>query len=209
MSMYPIPAGTTALLPPRAWILPSSGLTVFYGHPKTPRLFHYFLPRLIAAGKEVLCLDGANRFDPLLVARFARQRGKTLAEFNKHLRVERAFTCFQLTELLARAPRVLRDFPASALMVTGLPDLYFDEGVRECDAAASFWEALESLRALKSLALTVGVFSDASSFQTSRRLLFQRLTAQADQVWKFTEQADHRLTLVNERLRPQLMRAFS
>src|SRR5882672_1398334 len=68
--------GATALATPvvlplpqtqrRPWVLPPSGLAVFYGRPETPRLFHYFLPRLLAEGKQVLCLDGANRFDPLL-----------------------------------------------------------------------------------------------------------------------------------------------
>src|SRR6202035_4289963 len=81
----------------RPWVLPPSGLAVFYGRPETPRLFHYFLPRLLAEGKQVLCLDGANRFDPLLIARLARQRGREVAEFNRRIRVARAFTCFQLT----------------------------------------------------------------------------------------------------------------
>ena len=47
----------------KPWALPPDGLAVFYGRPETPRLFHYFLPRLLAEGKRVLCLDGANRFD--------------------------------------------------------------------------------------------------------------------------------------------------
>src|SRR5882762_9982037 len=66
----------TRLPTKRPWVLPPSGLAVFYGRPETPRLFHYFLPRLLAEGKQVLCLDGANRFDPLLIARLARQRGR-------------------------------------------------------------------------------------------------------------------------------------
>ena len=80
MASDPISVAMTArvALPPpqrKPWELPPSGLAVFYGRPETPRLFHYFLPRLLAEGKQVLCLDGANRFDPLLIARLARQRG--------------------------------------------------------------------------------------------------------------------------------------
>jgi FMN phosphatase YigB (HAD superfamily) len=198
MASYPIPSGTAAA-PPKPWILPESGLTVFHGHPETPRLFHYFLPRLTGEGKQVLCLDGANRFDPLLIARLARQRGKEPSEFNRHIRVGRAFTCFQLSELLARVPRFLQGSAANVLMVTGLPDLYFDEDVRERDAVASFTEALESLRALRSSLLAVGIFSNASSLQTPRRLLFQMLIAQADQVWTFTEQEGGRLALLAEK----------
>jgi hypothetical protein len=186
------------------WALPEQGLAVFHGHPDVPRLFHYFLPRLIAQGRPALCLDGANRFDPLLIARFARERGVEAAVFNERIRVARAFTCFQLTELLVRAPRWLEKFPARAVVVTALPDLYFDEDVREREAAASFQRALEALRALqRQRALAIAVFCDAGSFQTPRKRFFAQLLARADQVSRFVlEEGDH-LALVGEKvLRP-------
>ena len=183
--------------PPKLWALSELGLSVFHGHPETPRLFHYFLPGLVAQGKRVLCLDGANRFDPLLIASFAR-RTKSLP-FHQQLRVARAFTCFQLTELLVRAPRLLRDFSAEALIVTALPDLYFDEDVREDEAAASFRQALAALRVLEPLRLTVAVFSGAESFHTSRGKFFQQLKAQANHVWKFAENEEGKLSLNSEK----------
>ena len=166
----------------KPWTLPASGLAVFYGRPETPRLFHYFLPRLLSEGKQVLCLDGANRFDPLLIARLARQRGREVAEFNRRIRVARAFTCFQLTELLVRVPRLLDKFAAAALVVTALPDRYFDEDVRESDAGVAFRHALDALRPLP---LGVAVFSDATSFETPRRAMFRQLAAQATELWRF------------------------
>jgi hypothetical protein len=166
---HTVPLQAAPLPIARPWALPPRGLAVFYGRPETPRLFHYFLPRLLAEGKQVLCLDGANRFDPLLIARLARQRGIAAAEFNRSIRVARAFTCFQLTELLARVPRLLEKFAADALVVTALPDLYFDEDVRERDACVAFRHALDALRALDLLPLGVAVFSDATSFEAPRR----------------------------------------
>ena len=211
------------------WMLPQAALAVFYGSPRaftasgrpeTPRLFHYFLPRLMAEGKRVLCLDGANRFDPLLLARLARQRGVAAAEYNQRIRVARAFTCFQLTELLVRAPRWLENFPADAIIVTALPDLYFDEDVREREAWVAFRRALEALRALArggasgSLAQGlpagagkppgVAVFSDATSFQSPRRAMFAQLAAQAAQVWRFAlDDATGALRLLNENSAPR------
>jgi hypothetical protein len=187
-----------------AWILPANRLTVVYGAPNTARLAHYFLPRVLSAGKQVLFLDGANRFDPLLIARFARHRGLAPAEFNRRIRVARAFTCFQLTELLLRAPKFWRTFPADLLIVTALPDLYFDEDVRERQAATAFERALEGLRQLMPRQLDVGVFSDAASFNTPRRKFFQQLTAQADSVLKIETQADHRLTMRSVKEGPRL-----
>src|SRR5260370_14889326 len=108
-----IAASVALPLPQRKpWVLPPSGLAVFYGRPETPRLVHYFLTRLLAGGKQVLCLDGANRFDPLLIARLARQRGREVAEVNRRIRLARAFTWFQLTELLVRVPRFVPPFAA-------------------------------------------------------------------------------------------------
>ena len=204
--------GVTAIAAPLAlplptkqpWTLPPLGLAVFYGRPETPRLFHYFLPRLLAEGKQVLCLDGANRFDPLLIARLARQRGREAAEFNRRIRVARAFTCFQLTELLVRAPRFLKNFAADALVVTALPDLYFDEDVRERDAWVAFGHALEALRALRPLPVGVAVFSDATSFETPRRAMFGRLAAQSTALWRFVLDGEgSKLRLVGENPSPR------
>ncbi len=41
----------------KPWALPPSGLAVFYGRPETPRLFHYFLPRLLG-GREAGAVPG-------------------------------------------------------------------------------------------------------------------------------------------------------
>ncbi|MGH9680268.1 MAG: hypothetical protein ACRD4Y_09975, partial [Candidatus Acidiferrales bacterium] len=168
--------------------------------PETPRLFHYFLPRLLAEGKRVLCLDGANRFDPLLVARLARQRGIAPGEFNRSIRVARAFTCFQLTELLVRVPRFIETFAADVVVVTALPDLYFDEDVRERDAGVAFGHAMDALRALRPLPLGVAVFSDATSCDTPRRAMFTQLVAQANALWRFALDAESgKLRLIGER----------
>jgi hypothetical protein len=148
--MPPIPV--LASVPAARWELPTKGLSVFYGLPEASRLFHYFLPHAILQGRQVLCLDGANRFDPLLLARFARERQRDPSEFDRRIRIARAFTCFQLTELLVRLPRLLQTFPAQIAIVTALPDLYFDEDVREREAICSFQRALQSLQAARAFA---------------------------------------------------------
>jgi hypothetical protein len=181
---------------------------VFYGRPETPRLFHYFLPRLLGEGKRLLCLDGANRFDPLLIARLARQRGIETAEFNRAIRVARAFTCFQMTELLVRVPRFIEKFAADALIVTALPDLYLDEDVRDRDAAVTFRHALDALQALAPLPLGVAVFSEGASFGTPRQpgaagprsAMFTQLAAQATELWRFALDGENdKLRLISEK----------
>jgi hypothetical protein len=125
--------------------LPSRGLAVFHGEHNAPRLSHYFMPRLALEGKRILFLDGANCADPRLMARLGERRGMPFAQFNQQIMMARAFTCFQLTELISRVPQFLAQFPAQVVMITAFPELYFDEDVRQADASAAFQQALGHL----------------------------------------------------------------
>ena len=90
-------------------------------------------------------------------------------------------------------------------MITALPDLYFDEDVREPEAQAAFERALEALQHPALRQLSVAVFSDAASIQTTRRTFFQRLVAQADQVVRVAAQPDTTLAFTCEKAKPQLL----
>ena len=189
---------------PNPWVLPARALTVFYGCPEMPRLSHYFLPRLLFAKKQILYLDGANQISPLLLARFARERGLDSSSVNSLIRVARAFTCFQLTELVRRVPKTLEKCPADVLIVTALPDLYFDEDVQDRPARASFEHALEGLQQLAPIQLPIAVFSDATSFKTRRHDFFKKLRNQADHIVKVESDSESSLSFTREKDTPLL-----
>lgn len=189
---------------PNPWILPDRAFTVLYGYPEMPRLSHYFLPRILLHQKRVLYLDGANQISPLLIARFARGRGLEPSTFNNLIRIARAFTCFQLTELIRRVPKVLATFSADVLIVTALPDLYFDEDVQDRPARASFEHALEGLHQLAPLPLSIAVFSDATSFKTRRHDFFMKLRNQADHILKVDSGPESYLSFTREKNTPLL-----
>jgi hypothetical protein len=183
--------------------LPPQGLAVFHGAGNTARLSHYFLPRLLLQGKQILMLDGANCADPRLLERLARQRSVPFEQFNRQMEIARAFTCFQLTELIARVPRLLADFPAQVLLVTAFPELYYDEDVRDWNARVAFEQALANLRcwSRRGEPLAVAVFSSATTFTPSpaRKRLFEKTCAAAAEVWKFSLGEDNRLELTYAR----------
>ncbi len=199
----------------KPWTLPSQGLALFHGEGDTARLSHYFLPRLLIEGKRVLFLDGANSADPRLLERLARERRVPFEQFSRRIQIARAFTCFQLTELVARVPRFLADFPAEVLIVTAFPDLYFDEDIRDWDARVAFEQALADLRrwavprvpfaaradlkvGATSRALAVVAFSSASTFSPppARRRFFERVSAAAAEVWEFSLNESHGVELL-------------
>src|ERR1700747_582938 len=188
----------------RPWVLPNRALTLYYGCPAMPRLSHYFLPPLLFSKKQILYLDGANQISPLLLAHFARERGVDPSSMNSLIRVARAFTCFQLTELVRRVPKTLERFSADVLIVTALPDLYFDEDVRDREARASFEHAFEGPRNVAPLSLSIAVFSNATSFKTTRRDFFQRLRTQADHVVKVEPTPENKLSFTREKNTPLL-----
>jgi hypothetical protein len=204
MSLHIASTHTEQHADPNPWVLPDRTCTVFYGCPEMPRLSHYFLPRILLNQGRVLYLDGANQISPLLIARFARERGLDPSAFNPLIRVSRAFTCFQLTELIRLVPKFLGAFAADVLVVTALPDLFFDEDVRDREARASFEHALEGLQEIAMLPISIAVFSDATSFKTRRRDFFQKLCKQASQVLKVKARFDSELSFTCEKTAPLL-----
>jgi len=157
------------------------------------------------ARHQILYLDGANQINPLQIAHFARRCQLEPSSFNSLIRVSRAFTCFQLTELIRRAPKFLEKFPAQVVMITALPDLYFDEDVKEPEARAAFERALEALQHPALRQLSVVVFSDVASIPTNRKTFFQRLVAQADRVVRVAAQPDTTFAFTCEKAKPQLL----
>jgi hypothetical protein len=208
------------------WTLPPQGLAVFHGAGNVARLSHYFLPRLLMEGKRVLFLDGANSADPRLLERFARERHVPFERFNRGIQIARAFTCFQLTELIARVPKFLADFPAEVVIVTAFPDLYFDEDVRDWNARLAFEQGLRSLASVAAVydrrffkmskpalierryspcpPVAVAVFSAIEDFAPppARRRFFPALAAAANEIWRFSVDAENRLRLTGEHGRP-------
>jgi hypothetical protein len=175
----------------KPWHLPVQGLVVFEGEHHSAQLSQYFLPSLVREGKRILFLDGANSVNPRLMAKLAARRGISFQQFNQQVRIARAFTCFQLTELIARVPRFLSESPAQILMVTALPELYFDEDVRDWNARVAFEQALRHLRRWLQPCpspLTIAVFSSALTFAPPepRKRFLAQARAIATELWRFT-----------------------
>jgi hypothetical protein len=82
--------------------------------------------------------------------------------------------------------------------------LFFDEDVRDREARASFEHALEGLGKLATLPLSIAVFSDATSFKTSRRDFLQRLCKQANEVVKVEGRPGGALSFTCEKAAPLL-----
>ena len=89
--------------------------------------------------KRVLYICGDNRFDPYAITRLAKSMGLTPDDALSSIHIARAFTAYQLVELVAElAPDVSNDF----IVISGLCSSFFDEDVPYVDAARLFYRVL-------------------------------------------------------------------
>ncbi len=182
---------------PRAVFVPTArgavtalrpGVTFFHGHEQSSRLAHYFLAAPLSRGETVLFLDAANCFDPFQVAKFARRCGREPKEFLERVRVSRAFTCFQMAELVERTPEAARRFGARCVVLTGFPDIFDDEEIPAAQARAAFIRIQPHFRRWAALRLRALAFSDRAAHATPlRRWLMRELGRWAAAVCRLEE----------------------
>jgi hypothetical protein len=89
--------------------------------------------------KRVLFICGDNRFDPYAVARYARSKGERAEDVLRSILVARAFTAYQLVELITRLdPDPWSDF----VIISGPCSTFLDDDVPIVDAARLFYRVL-------------------------------------------------------------------
>ncbi len=113
-----------------------TGPAVFAGDSECLTLGLLIGLRAIRAQQPLLIVDGANAFDPFLVADLARKFRLMPEALLDEIRISRVFTCHQLEALLrGRLGIALRQFRAKAVYFSGLLDPLLDEEVPRGEAA--------------------------------------------------------------------------
>ncbi|HEY3249220.1 MAG TPA: hypothetical protein VGK88_13145 [bacterium] len=86
--------------------------------------------QVVRPGQPLLVVDGANAFDPFLVATLARKSGIAPKLVLDEIRISRVFTCHQFEALLrGRLQSSLKQFGGKAVLFSGLLDALLDEEV--------------------------------------------------------------------------------
>ena len=145
----------------RASIIPSQMVTI-YGS-RAPALGVHLAAQLACEYKPSLYLCGDNLFDPYAVARCARSQGENPEEALGRILVTRAFTAYQLDELIHRLefPPPQKTMPKAGedacgvVIVSGICTAFLDEEITHTDAARLFYRSLWRLRELSREGLTL------------------------------------------------------
>jgi hypothetical protein len=110
-------------------------IALLFGNADLTRLALYGIARAAAEQHAVWVLDGGNSFDAYFVARRARGWGIAPEIVLSRIQLSRAFTCYQMSELITRRLRAAIDPSASATIVClDLLETLYDDDVALADA---------------------------------------------------------------------------
>lgn len=176
----PIPAADPALVE----AISQPRLSLFWGAETTARTLLAVATALAGRGQPVRVFDGGNRFDGYYVARLARQLAGSLRrptdphELLGRMRLSRAFTCFQLAELIETAPA-----GPEPLFVLELLATFYDESVPLADSERLLTTTIANLKRLAAAGPVVVGAREPQTLVKDRWALLDRLQSAADAAW--------------------------
>ena len=159
-------------------------LMLFWGAHAPTRTLLAALTTMAAHGHAPRVLDGGNRFDGYFVARLACQwslpqgpRMDPHAILNR-IWLSRAFTCFQMAELIENTPA--RSEP---LLVLDLLATFYDESVPLRDSERLLATTIAHLKRLACVGPVIVGAREPRSLVKERWTLLDRLQIAADRAW--------------------------
>jgi len=153
-------------------------LALFWGSHTPTRKLLTALTALSARGASVRVFDGGNRFDGYFVARLSRRLSPHPEDVLNRIRISRAFTCFQLAELIENSP------PGSdPVFVLDLLSTFYDESVPLADSERLLDSTIAHLRRLAAAGPVIVGAREPRTLVKDRWTLLERLQAGADSAW--------------------------
>jgi len=161
-------------------------LMLFWGAHTPTRTLLMALTALAAQGHALRVFDGGNRFDGYFVARMARRfTGNTTAQgpIDPHailnrIRLSRAFTCFQMADLIENTPA-----NPQPLFILDLLNTFYDESVPLRDTKRLLSLTLAHLKRLASIGPVIVGAREPRALVKDRWTLLDQLQLAADSAW--------------------------
>lgn len=179
----PIPAADPQLLE----TLLQPRLALFWGANTPTRALLASLTVLAARGHPIRIFDGGNRFDGYFIARLARRLSSDPHTILQRIRLSRAFTCFQLAELIENAPP-----STDPLFVLDLLTTFYDESVPLRDVERLLVKAVAHLKQLAAVGPVIVGAREPRLLVKERWTLLDRLQIASDVAWLLRTPEDAR-----------------
>jgi hypothetical protein len=163
-------------------------LSLFWGAETPTRALLAALTMMAARGQQVRVFDGGNRFDGYFIARLARRLSSDPHAVLERVRLSRAFTCFQLAQLIenapaAEAPPGSATQPPEVLFVLDLLSTFYDESVPLRDSERLLVDTIAHLRRLAATGPVIVGAREPRVLVKERWSLLDQLQVAADAAW--------------------------
>lgn len=191
MAELPMPAADPVML--EALLQPR--LSLFWGASTPTRALLAALTVLAARGHPVRVFDGGNRFDGYFIARLARRLSSNPHATLERIQLSRAFTCFQLAELIENAqggdflaptridPPGVAPEGQSLLFVLDLLNTFYDESVPLRDSERLLHNTISHLKRLASHGPVIIGAREPRLLVKERWTLLDQLQVASDVAW--------------------------
>ena len=153
-------------------------LALFWGANTPTRTLLAMLTALASRGSSVRVFDGGNRFDGYFVARLSRRLSTHPRTILRRIQLSRAFTCFQLAELIENAPA-----EPEPLFVLDMLTTFYDESVPLRDTERLLATTITHLKRLASVGPVIVGAREPRALVQERWELLDRLQVAADAAW--------------------------
>jgi hypothetical protein len=202
--LLPIDFPATATEPQMLDRLLQPRLMLFWGAETPTRTLLTAITAMAAKGQSLRVFDGGNRFDGYFVARLARRfslrpNGNNGAAIDPHavlthIRLSRAFTCFQLAELIETTPP-----GPDPLFVLDFLATFYDESVPLRDTERLLLTTISHFKRLAAYGPVIVGAREPRSLVKDRWMLLDHLQLAAEDAWMM------RLPETTEPVQPRLI----
>ena len=182
----PIPE--ISAIAPRFAKIPDGNFFLFYGQAGLLPFFIHALSQWLLGGENIVWVDGANCFEPYVLARLIQKKGKKPEELMRHIFISRAFTAHQLEALVVeRLEEALKSYNSRIAVIYGCLNLLYDEDISPKEVNHIFPRIIRQIDFLKRKGIFIlGVCPPITS-PPSRKFLLASLKHKADRVFYLRE----------------------
>jgi Rad51 len=159
-----------------------NGIALICGAEIPSSLIFKPIAQLAGSGRPVYVVDGDNSFRSYHIARYARDLKLDPRLALAQVQVSRAFTCYQLVEIIERLSRRANTINCSGIVCLGLLGTLYDEDVAWPEAQRLLREVIAHLKLLAERRPVIVTVRPPSSKAQNRLGLIQLLMQQVDVV---------------------------
>jgi hypothetical protein len=179
---------------------PRGSVCLMYGDKVVFPIALHMAAHAMSHGISIATIDGCNRFNVHLLARYAREHRIDPQAFLNRIYVSRGFTCYQMEAAITRRLLpFLRAKNARAAIILGLLETFYDEQAPFREVTQMIERVIGALHEIKAGGISVLLpCVDVKVSPEERNRLFTRLKSGADSIYKVTTNEQHAPVVVHE-----------